>query len=195
MINQILIAIRLFVIMTFLTGIAYPLLITGIAQIVMAEQANGSLILGEKAIKGSKLIGQKIEDDRYFWSRPSSIDYNPIAPSGGSNLSPTSSKLQEIVAKRKEKIGDNPPVELLYASGSGLDPHISINTAFYQVDRIANARAVPKDMLIELIKSHTEGRQLGLFGPLYVNVVILNMALDEINDEVRSTMTNHREHQ
>ena len=194
MINRILIAIRLFIIMTFLTGIVYPLLITGIAQIIMAEQANGSLIFHEKTIQGSKLIGQKIEDDRYFWSRPSSIDYNPLGPSGGSNLSPTSKKLKEIVAKRKEKIGNDAPVELLYASGSGLDPHISLETAFYQIDRIAKARQVSKELLVELIKNHVEGRQFGLFGPLYVNVVILNMALDDVAHEMETRITDHSEY-
>lgn len=160
--------------MILLTGFAYPLLITFIARMSMPEQANGSLIFENDKLIGSKLIAQKFTEDKYFWPRPSAIDYKPI-PSGGSNLGPTSSKLKEIVAERKKLVGESAPVEMLYASGSGLDPHISMQNAYYQMDRVAKARGIDKAQLQEKIDSFVEGKFLG---PKYVNVLLLNQELD-----------------
>lgn len=161
-------ALRLFLWMTFILGGAYPLLITGIAQITMNHKANGSLI----GTVGSNLIGQKFENDKYFWGRPSASDYNAV-PSGASNLGPTSKALKEAVEKRKAKVGANAPPELLYASGSGLDPHISPETAIYQIDRIIKARGLnettDRAILEELIRENTHFRT--------VNVLQLNLSL------------------
>ncbi len=166
--------------MTVITGVIYPLLVTGIAQLMLPKLANGSLLYKEERTVGSILIAQNVTDERYFWPRPSAIDYNPLKPSGGSNLGPTSQKLKDIVAQRKQKLGDQAPAELLYASGSGLDPHISVETAYFQIPRIAKARAIPEDRVKALIDAHIEGKQFGFIGAHYVNVLILNHALEEL---------------
>lgn len=171
-------ALRVFIFMTILTGLVYPLLMTGIAQLAMPRLANGSLIQKENRTVGSALIAQNTPGDQYFWPRPSAIDYDPIKPSGGSNLGPTSQKLKEAVEKRKQKVGSSAPSELLYASGSGIDPHISLETAYFQIPRVAKTRAVNEAELKNLIDSLSEGRQLGFLGMRYVNVLILNRALD-----------------
>lgn len=168
-------ALKIFVLMTFLTGVAYPLLVTFIAQIVMPVAANGSLLYRGKQVIGSTLIAQKFTDERYFWPRPSAIEYDPLKPSGGSNLGPTSQKLKDLVAERQKFAGSEAPVELLYASASGLDPHISLETAYYQSDRIAKARMIDKSELIKMINAASQG----LRKPRYVNVLLLNKALDE----------------
>lgn len=173
-------ALKMFLFMTILTGIAYPLLITGIAQLTMPNSANGSLLKNGDKIIGSILISQNISGDRYFWPRPSAIDYDPIKPSGGSNLGPISKKLKEAVEERKKKYGKDAPTELLYASGSGLDPHISVATAYYQLDRIAKARSIDKEKLKKLVDSLIQGRYLGYLGRGYVNVLLLNQKLDEL---------------
>lgn len=172
-------AVKVFVFMTLLTGLLYPLLITGIAQLAMPKRANGSLVWKGGKIVGSALIAQNITDKRYFRPRPSAIDYDPVKPSGGSNLGPTSRKLKEIVKERQQKVGQDAPPELLYASGSGLDPHISLEAAYFQIPEVAKARSVNEDVLKNLIDSLGEGKKLGFLGSSYVNVQLLNQALDE----------------
>lgn len=172
-------AVKVFLFMTVMTGLIYPLLITGIAQLSMPGLANGSLIQKGDQTVGSALIAQNTPGDDYFWPRPSAIDYDPMKPSGGSNLGPTSQKLKEAVEQRKQKIGVNGPPELLYASGSGLDPHISLETAYFQIPRVAKARSMNEADLKHVIDDLSEGKQLGFLGERYVNVLNLNQALDE----------------
>lgn len=178
--------LRLFLWLVLLTGVVYPLLITLIAQGVMAEKANGSMVVKEGKIIGSHFIAQKFESNKYFWPRPSTVDYNP-ATSGGSNLAPTSKKLQKQLQERSKKFSEKDikkiPSELLYASGSGLDPDISPDTAYFQVDRIVKERvnpAITHDTLTQLIDIHTQPRVLGFIGRPIVNVFELNLALDEM---------------
>ena len=169
--------------MALLTGIVYPLLITLVAQLTMPLKANGSLIKKEGLIIGSELLAQKIVDDRYFQARPSAIDYDPLKPSGGSNLGPTSKELQQKVVEGRKQLGAVAPADLLYASGSGLDPHIRVMSAYFQVSRIAKARLIDEKKLIQLVDSMVEGRQLGFLGPRYVNVMRLNKELDELSQK------------
>lgn len=171
-----------------ITGIAYPLLITIIAQVTMSKQANGSFLSNDNRLIGSTLIGQKFTSNQYFWPRPSAVDYNPL-PSDGSNLAPTNIKLQAAVKEREKIIAqthaviDNAaiPSELLYASGSGLDPHISIKAALFQLQRVAQARHLDestKQKIQQLILDLATPRYQLLFGPSYVNVLELNYHLD-----------------
>src|SRR5581483_865495 len=168
-------------------GVAYPLLVTGIAQVAFKHQANGSLIEKDGKVLGSELIGQPFSDPKYFWSRPSATSPQPYngASSSGSNQGPTNPALKEAVEGRVKALrdaGGDPakpiPVDLLTASGSGLDPHISPAAADYQVARIAKARSLPEQRVRELVAKHTEGRQLGILGEPVVNVLKLNLALD-----------------
>lgn len=182
---------RMFVWMTLLTGILYPLLVTAIAQLTMKHQAEGNFLLSEEKVVGAVLIAQKFESDRYFWARPSSIDYNPL-PSGGSNLGPTSAALKKAVEERQEKISkahlvdkDKIPVELLFSSGSGLDPHISVPTAYFQIERVAKSRKLDNKDIRNLIDSLVIKRDLGFLGETYVNVLILNTALDELQNHLQ----------
>lgn len=182
-------ALILFIWLSVITGILYPLAITLIAQTTMKEKAEGQLVQYQKRIVGSALIGQKFTSENYFWGRPSAIDYNPL-PSGGSNLSPTSADLQKQVKERSapwkdtaEALKTTIPSELLFASGSGLDPHITAEAAVFQVDRIAKSRgfktADEKEKLLQLIHKHSFATPLNLYGKPYVNVLLLNIALDE----------------
>lgn len=179
------IALKMMIFMILLTGVIYPLLITFIAQLVMPEEANGSLLSSNGKIIGSRLIAQKFEKSEYFWPRPSAIDYNPIQPSGGSNLGPTSQKLKEIVAQRAQKLSKDTatiPPELVYASGSGLDPHLSIDAAYFQVDRIAKARSLSsqeREKLMEIIASAAEKKPVRHLRMEYVNVLVLNQMIDQ----------------
>jgi potassium-transporting ATPase KdpC subunit len=188
--TQSIIALKFLLIMTILTGIMYPLLMTGIAQTAFHSKANGSLIMKNGKIIGSELIGQKFDSTIYFWSRPSAIDYNPI-PSGASNYGPTSDKLKKQVSDRRKffaahnSISDTMaiPKEMIFASGSGLDPHISPEAAIVQLDRVVKARNLnenQKQELKKLISTKTEGLQFSLFGEPRINVFDLNLALDEI---------------
>lgn len=172
-------AVTVFIFMTALTGLIYPLLITGIAQVTMPKRANGSLVQQEEKTIGSALIAQNTTGDCYFWPRPSAVDYDPMKPSGGSNLGPTSKKLKLAVEDRKQKAGETAPPELLYASGSGLDPHISLQAAYFQIPRVAKSRSINEVDVKKLIDTLSEGRQLGFLGDRYVNVLRLNQALDE----------------
>lgn len=175
--NQLKASIRIFIVMTALLGLAYPLAVALVSQLASQKKANGSLVQKEGLIIGSALIAQNISGERYFWPRPSSIGYDPLKPSGGSNLGPTSRKLKEEIDKRKEKNGKDAPGELLYASGSGLDPHISLDTAYFQCARVAKERSIDPDELKKLIDSFSESFALNPAG--YVNVLLLNRALDE----------------
>jgi len=172
---------------TVVTGVAYPVLVTLIAQLVFPHQATGSLILKDGKAVGSTLIGQPFDDPKYFWSRPSATSpfgYNAGA-SGASNLSPTNADLVKAVQGRVDALraadpGNTAPVpvDLVTASGSGLDPHISPAAALYQVERVAKARKMSAADVRALVEKHTEGRQLGFFGEPRVNVLALNLALD-----------------
>lgn len=184
------ISFKIFLVFTVLTGIIYPLLVTGIAQVVFPHQANGSLIVKDNIIIGSKLIGQQFDSIIYFSSRPSAIRYSPI-PSGASNLGPTSSKLKAIVDERKSAFLENNqldknteiPSEMLFASASGLDPHISPEAVDLQINRIVQARSFSTDQkqkLIQLVEKLIEKPQLTLLGESRVNVLLLNLQLDEI---------------
>jgi potassium-transporting ATPase KdpC subunit len=184
------ISLKIFLFFTVLTGIIYPLLVTGIAQLVFPSKANGSLIIKDDKIIGSELIGQVFDSAIYFTSRPSAISYNPL-PSGGSNYGLTNEKLREIVSERKQQfIAFNQldslaviPSEMLFASASGLDPHISPQAANLQVDRIAKARNftdAQKQELIKCIKDLTEAPQYFFLGEARINVLLLNLKLDKL---------------
>jgi K+-transporting ATPase ATPase C chain len=164
------------------------LLITAIAQTVFPDQANGSLIRKNGVVVGSRLIGQQFDDPKYFWGRPSATvpPYNASA-SGGSNLGPSNPKLKEAVLSRLQNLHQSDPdnrlpipVDLVTTSASGLDPHISIAGAKYQVSRIARIRGIPEAELDQLIGQCTTGRFLGLLGEPVVNVLQLNLALDDL---------------
>jgi K+-transporting ATPase ATPase C chain len=183
-------ALTMLLILTVLTGLVYPLAITGMAQLFFPEQANGSLIVHNGKVIGSKLIGQYFDKPEYFWSRPSATSPFPYnaAASGGSNLGPTNPALIEAVkarvaAFRAADPGNAPPipVDLVTASGSGLDPHISPAAALYQVKRVARARGLDESTVQTLVTQHTEGRQFGLLGEPRVNVLELNLALDALS--------------
>jgi len=180
-------AIVSLVLFTVVTGLAYPALVTVIAQLVFPNQANGSLIVKDGKPVGSTLIGQPFDDPKYFWGRPSATSpfgYNAGA-SGASNLSPTNADLIKAVQGRVDTLraadpGNTAPVpvDLVTASGSGLDPHISPAAALYQVRRVAKARKLDEAVVQRLVAQHTEGRLLSLFGEPRVNVLGLNLALD-----------------
>lgn len=188
--KTLLIALKIFLLFTVLTGIVYPLLVTGIAQIIFPSKANGSLIMQDNKFIGSELIGQQFDSAIYFTSRPSAISYNPL-PSGGSNFGVTSQKLKKQVEDRKKKFiefnelenNSEIPSEMLFASASGLDPHISVQAALLQVDRIAKARnfnETKKQRLLESIKNCIEEPQLMVLGETRVNVLLLNLEIDNI---------------
>lgn len=187
-------ALLMFLIFTVITGILYPLVVTGIAQVVFPSQANGSLIITEdgKAL-GSKLIGQPFDEPKYFWGRLSAtgtFPYNAfnaenLTASSGSNYGPLNPALTEMVKARVDALKaadpDNTlpiPVDLVTASGSGLDPHISIAAALYQVHRVAQARGLSDEDVESLVNQYTAGRQFGFLGEPTVNVLELNLALD-----------------
>jgi K+-transporting ATPase ATPase C chain len=180
-------AIVMLVLLSAVTGLAYPAIVTVVAQVVFPHQANGSLIVKDGKAVGSRLIGQPFDDPKYFWSRPSATSPHPYnaGASSGSNLGPTNPALQEAVKGRVEALRaadpDNTapvPVDLVTASGSGLDPHISPAAALYQVGRVAQARQLDVAAVRRLVEQHTEGRQFGFLGERRVNVLALNLTLD-----------------
>lgn len=182
-------AILILILFTLITGFLYPLTVTGIAQLVFPHQANGSLIVRNGKVTGSSMIGQSFDDPKYFWGRlsaTSGFPYNAAA-SSGSNLGPLNPALIAAVQARISALhAADPgnaqpiPVDLVTASGSGLDPDISIAAALYQVPRVAQARGMTEGAVIALVNENTEGRQLGFLGEPRVNVLQLNLALDAI---------------
>jgi K+-transporting ATPase ATPase C chain len=184
------ISLKIFLFFTVLTGIIYPLFVTGIAQVVFPSKANGSLIVKNNKIVGSELIGQKFDSIIYFSSRPSAISYNPL-PSGGSNFGLTNAKLKLSVDTLKKQFMVNNlldshaviPSEMLFASASGLDPHISPQAALLQVERIVKTRHFDeskKERLLQSIKELSEAPQYSVLGDQRINVLLLNLKLDEI---------------
>ena len=196
MTNQLRPALVSLVLLTLITGLVYPLLTTGIAQVVFPQQANGSLIVKDGQVVGSSLIGQSFDDPKYFWGRLSATSTYPynafnaeaLTGSSGSNYWPLNPALLDMVQARIDalKAADPTnqlpiPVDLVTASGSGLDPHISPAAAEYQVPRVARARGLDESAVRQLVAEHTEGRTLGLLGEPRVNVLELNLALDALN--------------
>lgn len=192
-------AILILVLLTLITGLAYPLAMTAIAGAIFPKQAQGSLIEQDGKVIGSSLIGQEFKDDKYFHGRPSatsapdpadstktvSAPYN-AASSGGSNLGPTSKALNDRIKEELQKLkAENPvaavPVDLVTASGSGLDPDISPEAALFQVSRVAKARNMTEDQVRQLVTASSQGRLAGLLGEPRVNVLALNLALDRAN--------------
>jgi potassium-transporting ATPase KdpC subunit len=182
-------------IFTILTGLVYPLVVTGIAQVIFPSQANGSLIVRNGQPVGSALIGQSFDDPKYFWGRLSATSPAPytafnadkLTGSSGSNYGPLNPALLEAVQARIKALQEADPtntapipVDLVTASGSGLDPHMSPAAAAYQVGRVARARGLSADAVRQLVAQHTEGRTLGLLGEPRVNVLALNLALDDV---------------
>ena len=185
--SEIVPALRMLVVLTALTGVIYPLAVTGIAQLAFPGAANGSLIMANGKTLGSELIGQPFDDPKYFWGRPSAtspMPYNAGA-SSGSNHGPRNPALADAVKDRIKALTDadpdsKPPVpiDLVTASGSGLDPDISVAAANYQVHRVANARGMAEDTLRALVDANTLGPTFGILGEPRVNVLALNLALD-----------------
>jgi K+-transporting ATPase ATPase C chain len=190
MLKEIRPAVVSFLVLTLLTGIAYPLVVTGISQGLMPGQANGSLIMQDGKPVGSSLIGQSFSDPKYFWSRPSATGPTPYnaSASSGSNQGPTNPALMDAVKGRVQALRDADPgnqqavpVDLVTASASGLDPHISPAAAEYQLARVARVRNLNQDAVRKLVAEHTEGRQFGILGERRVNVLELNLALDTLH--------------
>jgi len=190
--TQTIIALKFLAIMTVLTGIIYPLFVTAVTGTLFPHQSRGSLIEKNGKVIGSELIGQKTDSSIYFWTRPSAIDYNPL-PSGGSNYGPTSAKLQKFINDKRHvfdsanNITDtlSVPSEMITASASGLDPHISPQAAYLQVERVAKARGFKekqKNELKYLIAQLSETPQFHLFGEDRINVLKLNIELDKIKN-------------
>lgn len=188
--KTIIIALKIFLFFTILTGIIYPLVVTGIAQLVFPGKANGSIIFKDNVAIGSELIGQQFDSTIYFSSRPSAISYNPL-PSSGSNFGLTNAKLKHSVDTLTKhfivynQLDSNAkvPSEMVFASASGLDPHISPEAAMLQVNRIAKARnfnEAQKQKLIQCVKTVTEEPQFFILGPERVNVLLLNIEIDKI---------------
>jgi len=188
MLRQFVSAAVMLVMLTVITGFAYPLVMTGVAQTVFSDQANGSIVVRNGEPVGSRLIGQNFTSPAYFHSRPSAAgkDGYDGANSSGSNLGPTNQKLMDTVKDNMEKVReenrlsaeDAVPSDLVLASGSGLDPHITPEAAYAQTERVAQERGLTADSVRKLVEQHVEGRQWGIFGEPRVNVLELNLALD-----------------
>ena len=185
LVRNLTIAVLMTIVTTLLLGIAYPLLVTALAQAIFPDKANGQLLVRDGRVIGSQIIGQSFSSPEYFHGRPSAAGTGyDAANSGGSNLGPTNKKLIEAVTMsvataRKENRTATVPIDLVTSSASGLDPHISPASALFQVPRVARARRVSESDVRSLVESHIEGRQLGLLGEPRVNVLLLNLALDE----------------
>jgi K+-transporting ATPase ATPase C chain len=188
MFGQLLPALRMLIVLSILTGIVYPYLVTGLAQVAFPRAANGSLIVDNGKALGSSLIGQPFDDPKYFWSRPSATSPQPYnaAASSGSNQGPRNPALADAVTGRIKALRDADPgnsapvpVDLVTASASGLDPDISIAAADYQIHRVAKARRIPEDKVRTLVADNTNGRTFGVLGEPRVNVLTLNLSLDQ----------------
>lgn len=188
--KQIITSAKFLIIVTIITGILYPLLITGIANLFFSEKATGSLVKQNETVIGSTLIGQNFENPEYFHGRPSAVNYNPI-PSGASNLGPLNPVLKNLVTLRKNDflqtnlLSDTThlPPEMVFSSASGLDPHISPESAMMQVERVAKARGYNQTemlKLVDLIENMTETRQFSLLGEPRINVFLLNLKTDSL---------------
>jgi K+-transporting ATPase ATPase C chain len=182
-------AVTFFVLLSLITGVAYPLLVTAVSQGEFAEQANGSILMSKGKAIGSSLIGQPFTETRYFWSRPSATGPAPYnaAASSGSNLGPLNPALADAVKARVEALraadpsnASPVPADLVTASASGLDPHISLAAAYYQAGRVAQARGLPKADVEALIERNARHTLFGIFGEPRINVLELNLALDSI---------------
>lgn len=195
MLKAILSALRALGMLTLLTGVIYPLVVTGIAQVVFPEQANGSLIVLNGVVVGSELIGQQTDDPGYFWWRPSAVDYmlgsdiSNLGSSGATNFGATNQTLDALVDERRIALAEANalaetaiiPADLLFASGSGLDPHVSPAAARLQVERVATARNLDINRVAVLVEAFVEAPQLGVLGEPRVNVLRLNLALDALD--------------
>lgn len=171
------ISLRLLAVLTILTGILYPASLIAFGML-FPEQANGSLVYRQGRVIGSKLLAQKNESPRYFQLRPSASDYATV-PSGASNFGPTSKVLREAIEKRRTVWGNNAPVELLTTSGSGLDPHISPETAYFQAPRVAAARGMALNEVRAIVEKYIESSQFGFLGEPRVSILQINLALDD----------------
>jgi K+-transporting ATPase ATPase C chain len=182
--RNLIVSVLMTVVTTVLLGVAYPLVVTGLAQVIFPEMANGQLLSRDGRVVGSALIGQAFSSPDYFHGRPSAAGSGyDAANSGGSNLGPTNRKLTEAVranvtAAQKDNADAPVPIDLVTSSASGLDPHVSPAAALFQVGRVARARHASEADVRQLVEDHVEGRQLGLFGEPRVNVLLLNLALD-----------------
>ena len=190
MFSQLMPALRMLVVLTVLTGLVYPLLVTGVARLAFPHQASGSLIVVGDKTMGSELLGQPFDDPKYFWSRPSATSPQPYngAASSGSNQGARNPALADAVKDRVKALRDADPgnqapvpVDLVTASASGLDPHISVAAANYQASRVAKVRGIPPERVQTLIGQNTDGRTWGLLGEPRVNVLGLNAALDQLH--------------
>jgi potassium-transporting ATPase KdpC subunit len=188
--QTILVSLRMLLLLTILTGILYPVSTTFIATVLFPRQAGGGLLRRGEQVIGSEHIAQAFQNARYFWPRPSAIEYNPL-PSAASNYGPTSRALHDAVELRRRALAGETalspdhdvPSEMLFCSASGIDPHISPSAAFFQANRVSRARglnAEAKARVFELIEEHIEERQLGFLGEPRVNVLLLNIALDSL---------------
>lgn len=179
-------SLKIYTILTILLGLIYPLMVTFVAQLSMPHRANGSLILKDNRVIGSSLIGQRFQKPKYFQSRPSAVDFD-AAGSGASNLGPSSAKLMEQAASRTKQArldnvfaGTFLPADMVLASASGLDPHISYENALIQSKRIAKLRDIPEQKMLKLIEINTDNDFVGLWGRRGINVLKLNIALDDL---------------
>jgi K+-transporting ATPase ATPase C chain len=170
-------SLRIYIVITLLTGILYPLAITGIARVCFPDQSNGARLIEDGRLIGSDLLSQKFALPRYFWPRPSAADFATV-PSGASNKGPTSADLKKAISDRRQQFGSDAPVDLLTASGSGLDPHISPEAARFQIVRVAAARNIAAEKISELVEQSVELPQFGFLGEPRVNVLRLNRSLD-----------------
>ena len=187
MYKQIRPALLSLLILILFTGMIYPLAVTGLAQMIFSFQANGNLVIADDEVVGSTLIGQPFNAPQYFWPRPSAVGYNPL-PSSGSNLGPTSLALWVQIQQREQELRSlynlpadaSLPADLLFTSGSGLDPHISPAAARLQISRVAQARGLTEGQVAALVEQYTEPAQFDLLGEPRVNVLLLNLALDAL---------------
>jgi K+-transporting ATPase ATPase C chain len=210
MLQHIRAAVLSLLVLTAVTGIAYPLVVTGIAQVAFRDQANGSLVVKDGRVVGSRLLGQSFDDPKYFWGRLSAtapVPYTALntdkgTGSTGSNYGPLNPALADAVKGRIQALNDADkaaglgprgpvPVDLVTASASGLDPHVSPAAALYQVKRVAKVRGLPPERVEALVAEHTEGRQFGVLGLPRVNVLELNLALDALTPTPAAPASSH----